>query len=45
MENLRETATAGEGGLEDGAALLEAVPDREALLGVTARLEIGRAHV
>ncbi len=38
MEKLREPATASEGDLEDGAALLEAVPDREALLGVAARI-------
>jgi PAS domain S-box-containing protein len=38
MDTLRESATAGEGGLDDGAALLEAVPDREALLGLAARI-------
>lgn len=38
MENPREPARPGEDDPGDGAALLEAVPDREALLGVAARV-------
>ena len=38
MNTLRDGATPGEDSLDDGAALLEAAPDREALLGVAARI-------
>jgi PAS domain S-box-containing protein len=38
MDSLQDAAMPGQDGLDDGAALLEAVPDREALLGVAARI-------